>query len=46
MATVSAGLDAGVDGLFYTRTGVAPDHDDGDFPEGEYRKGLVVIKRP
>ena len=41
-----AGLDAGVDGLFYARTGAAPDHPmTVTFPEGEYLKGLVIIKR-
>jgi 23S rRNA (cytosine1962-C5)-methyltransferase len=41
-----AGLDAGIDGLFYARLGAAPDHPmTVTFPEGEYLKGLVVIKR-
>ncbi|HEY0857399.1 MAG TPA: class I SAM-dependent methyltransferase [Albitalea sp.] len=41
-----AGLDAGVDGLIYARTGAAPDHAmTVTFPEGEYLKGLVIIKR-
>ncbi len=41
-----AGLDAGVDGLVYARLGAAPDHPMTiNFPEGEYLKGLVVIKR-
>ena len=41
-----AGLDAGIDGLFYARVGAAPDHPmTVTFPEGEYLKGLVVIKR-
>ena len=41
-----AGLDAGVDGLFYARLGAAPDHPmTVTFPEGEYLKGLVIIKR-
>jgi len=41
-----AGLDAGVDGLIYARLGAAPDHAmTVTFPEGEYLKGLVVIKR-
>ncbi|KNZ34525.1 MAG: 23S rRNA methyltransferase [Methylibium sp. NZG] len=41
----SAGLDAGVDGLFYARLGAAPDHPmTVTFPEGEYLKGLVVIR--
>ena len=41
-----AGLDAGVDGFFYARMAAAPDHPmTVTFPEGEYLKGLVVIKR-
>ena len=41
-----AGLDAGVDGLFYARLGAAPDHPmTVNFPEGEYLKGLVLLKR-
>jgi 23S rRNA (cytosine1962-C5)-methyltransferase len=41
-----AGLDANVDGLVYARTGAAPDHPmTVTFPEGEYLKGLVIIKR-
>ncbi|MDH5538037.1 MAG: class I SAM-dependent methyltransferase [Rhizobacter sp.] len=41
-----AGLDAGIDGLFYARLGAAPDHPmTVTFPEGEYLKGMVVIKR-
>ena len=41
-----AGLDAGVDGLIYERLGAAPDHPmTVTFPEGEYLKGLVVIKQ-
>jgi len=41
-----AGIDAGVDGVFYARLGAAPDHPMTiDFPEGEYLKGLAVIKR-
>jgi 23S rRNA (cytosine1962-C5)-methyltransferase len=40
-----AGLDAGVDGLIYARTGAAPDHPmTVTFPEGEYLKGLVVLR--
>jgi 23S rRNA (cytosine1962-C5)-methyltransferase len=40
-----AGLDAGVDGLIYARLGAAPDHAmTVTFPEGEYLKGLVVLK--
>ena len=41
-----AGLDAEVDGLFIDRLGAAPDHPMTiEFPEGEYLKGLVVMKR-
>jgi 23S rRNA (cytosine1962-C5)-methyltransferase len=41
-----AGLDAGIDGIFYARLAAAPDHPmTVTFPEGEYLKGLVVIKR-
>ena len=41
-----AGLDAGVDGLIYDRVGAAPDHSmTVTFPEGEYLKGLLIIKR-
>ena len=41
-----AGLDAGVDGVIYERLGAAPDHPmTVTFPEGEYLKGLVVIKQ-
>jgi 23S rRNA (cytosine1962-C5)-methyltransferase len=40
-----AGLDANVDGLVYARTGAAPDHPmTVTFPEGDYLKGLVVIR--
>ena len=40
-----AGLDAGVDGLFLARLGAAPDHPmTVTFPEGEYLKGLVILK--
>ena len=40
-----AGLDAGIDGLIYARLGAAPDHPmTVTFPEGEYLKGLVIIK--
>ena len=40
-----AGLDAGVDGLVYARLGAAPDHPMTiNFPEGEYLKGLVVLR--
>ncbi len=41
-----AGLDAGVDGFFFARLGAAPDHPmTVNFPEGEYLKGLVVLRR-
>ena len=41
-----AGLDAGVDGLVYARLAAAPDHPmTVTFPEGEYLKGLVILKR-
>ncbi|WP_281914954.1 class I SAM-dependent rRNA methyltransferase [Caldimonas thermodepolymerans] len=41
-----AGLDAGVDGFIQARLGAAPDHPMTiTFPEGEYLKGLVVLKR-
>jgi 23S rRNA (cytosine1962-C5)-methyltransferase len=41
-----AGIDAGVDGLIYARLGAAPDHPmTVYFPEGEYLKGLVILKR-
>ncbi len=40
-----AGLDAGVDGLFYARLGAAPDHPmTVTFPEGEYLKGLAILR--
>ena len=40
-----AGIDAGVDGLFHARMGAAPDHATTLlFPEGEYLKGLAIIK--
>jgi 23S rRNA (cytosine1962-C5)-methyltransferase len=42
----SAGLDAGVDGAILQRTGGACDHPMTiHFPEGEYLKGLVIMKR-
>jgi 23S rRNA (cytosine1962-C5)-methyltransferase len=42
----SAGLDAGVDGAILQRTSGAADHPMTlTFPEGEYLKGLVVMKR-
>ncbi len=42
----SAGADAGVDGYITERLSGAPDHPMTlSFPEGEYLKGLVVVKR-
>jgi 23S rRNA (cytosine1962-C5)-methyltransferase len=42
----SAGIDAGVDGYITERMGGAPDHPMTiDFPEGEYLKGLVVLRK-
>ena len=41
-----AGCDAGVDGFLIERMGGAPDHPMTiAFPEGEYLKGLVVMRR-
>ena len=41
-----AGIDAGVDGYIPQRMGGAPDHPMTiNFPEGEYLKGLVVMRR-
>lgn len=41
-----AGLDAGVDGYISERMGGAPDHPMTiAFPEGEYLKGLVVMRK-
>ena len=41
-----AGIDANVDGIFYARVGAAPDHPmTVTFPEGEYLKGLLIVKR-
>ncbi len=41
-----AGLDAGVDGFVHARLGAASDHPMTIvFPEGEYLKGLVILKR-
>jgi 23S rRNA (cytosine1962-C5)-methyltransferase len=41
-----AGIDAGVDGSILKRLGAAPDHPmTVMFPEGEYLKGLVIMKR-
>ncbi len=43
----SAGADAGVDGYILERLGGAPDHSMTlEFPEGEYLKGLVVMRKP
>ena len=40
-----AAIDAGVDGVIVTRLGAAPDHPQTlYFPEGEYLKGLVILK--
>ena len=42
----SAGADAGVDGFIHERMGGAPDHPMTiAFPEGEYLKGLVVMRK-
>ncbi|MCA3238731.1 MAG: class I SAM-dependent rRNA methyltransferase [Curvibacter sp.] len=42
----SAGIDAGVDGYIHERLSGAPDHPMTiDFPEGEYLKGLVVMRK-
>ncbi len=42
----SAGADAGVDGYISERMGGAPDHPmTVAFPEGEYLKGLVVMRK-
>lgn len=41
-----AGMDAGVDGFIFDRMAAAPDHPQTIcFPEGEYLKGLAIIKR-
>ena len=43
----SAGADAEVDGFITERMGGAPDHPMTiSFPEGEYLKGLVVMRKP
>ena len=40
-----AAMDAGVDGAIYARVAAAPDHPQTlVFPEGEYLKGLVILK--
>jgi len=42
----SAGIDAGMDGYISERMGGAPDHPMTiNFPEGEYLKGLVVMRK-
>ena len=42
----SAGADAGVDGYILKRLGGAPGHPMTlEFPEGEYLKGLVVMRK-
>ncbi len=42
----SAGIDAQVDGFILERMGAAPDHPMTiNFPEGEYLKGLVVMRK-
>lgn len=42
----SAGADSGVDGYITERLGAAPDHPMTlAFPEGEYLKGLVVVRK-
>jgi 23S rRNA (cytosine1962-C5)-methyltransferase len=41
-----AGLDAGVDGYILDRVGATPDHPQTIcFPEGEYLKGLLILKK-
>ena len=43
----SAGADAQVDAYITERLGAAPDHPMTlAFPEGEYLKGLVVLRKP
>ena len=43
----SAGTDAGVDAFISERMGGAPDHPmTVAFPEGEYLKGLVLVRKP
>jgi 23S rRNA (cytosine1962-C5)-methyltransferase len=42
----SAGIDAGVDGYIIGHLGGAPDHPMTiQFPEGEYLKGLVIVRK-
>ena len=46
MIVASAGTDAGVDGYISERLQGASDHPmTVAFPEGEYLKGLVVVRR-
>ena len=41
-----AGIDAGVDGFIHARLAAAPDHPMTiEFPEGEYLKGLAIVRR-
>lgn len=41
-----AGIDAGADGFILDRVGATPDHPQTIyFPEGEYLKGLLILKR-
>jgi 23S rRNA (cytosine1962-C5)-methyltransferase len=41
-----AGIDAGVDGFVHGRLAAAPDHPMTiEFPEGEYLKGLAIVRR-
>jgi 23S rRNA (cytosine1962-C5)-methyltransferase len=41
-----AGLDAGIDARIHARLGAAPDHPmTVTFPEGEYLKGLVLVRQ-
>jgi 23S rRNA (cytosine1962-C5)-methyltransferase len=41
-----AGIDAGVDGFVHARLAAAPDHPMTiEFPEGEYLKGLAIVRR-
>ncbi|MCY7370657.1 MAG: class I SAM-dependent methyltransferase [Polaromonas sp.] len=43
----SSGADAGVDAFIVERMGGAPDHPMTiAFPEGEYLKGLILVKKP
>jgi 23S rRNA (cytosine1962-C5)-methyltransferase len=43
----SAGTDAGVDAFISHKLGGAPDHPmTVCFPEGEYLKGLVLVRKP